>query len=126
MCCRSAVVCIDAVPLNSTVWPLPPSTQKSPLTGPPLPAKSKKQRRLAAKKKQQHEAKLLASGDVEALAPKIPLQQQSINLPDGQGEGEPGGVEGSVLAAQKREELRRAMRRERKVKIKEVNYLKTL
>lgn len=59
---------------------------------------------------------------MEALAPKIPLQQQSINLP-----GEEGGdVEHNLFAASKREELRQAMRQERKAKIKETNYLKSM
>lgn len=65
---------------------------------------------------------MLASGNIEALAPKIPLQQQSINLP-----GSPeGGVEDALAAAEKREELRKAMRKERKAKIKEANYLKSM
>ncbi|EJT73390.1 hypothetical protein GGTG_10231 [Gaeumannomyces tritici R3-111a-1] len=85
-------------------------------------SKSKKQRRAAAKRQRLLEAKMLASGDLSALAPKIPLQQQSINLPG----GEDGSVEGAVLAAEKREELRQAMRRERKAKIKESNYLKSM
>ncbi|TPX16756.1 uncharacterized protein E0L32_003697 [Thyridium curvatum] len=85
-------------------------------------SKSRKQRRLAAKRQRQLEAKLLASGDIEALAPKIPLQQQSINLPG----GENNSVENAVFAADKREELRKAMRKERKSKIKETNYLKSM
>jgi len=82
-------------------------------------AKSKKQRRRAAKKKRQLQEKLLAAGDLEALAPKIPLQKQTIDLP-----GAPGGTaEESVLAEAKRRELRQAMRTERKLKIKENNFL---
>jgi large subunit ribosomal protein L54 len=50
------------------------------------------------------------------------LQQQSINLP---GE-ENSSVEENIAAADKREELRRAMRKERKAKIKESNYLKSM
>ncbi|KAJ9157818.1 hypothetical protein NKR23_g765 [Pleurostoma richardsiae] len=84
-------------------------------------SKSKKQRRLAAKKQRELEARILASGDLSALAPKIPLQQQSINLP-----GEGGSTEDALMAAAKREELRRAMRKERKSKIKESNYLKSM
>lgn len=65
---------------------------------------------------------MLASGNIEALAPKIPLQQQSINLP-----GSPeGGVEDAMLAVEKREELRKAMRKERRANIKEANYLKSM
>ncbi|PSR99361.1 mitochondrial ribosomal protein L37-domain-containing protein [Coniella lustricola] len=85
-------------------------------------SKSKKQRRLAAKRQRNLEAQMLATGNLEMLAPKIPLQQQSINLPGSPEEG----VEGAVEAIDKREELRRAMRKERKAKIKEANYLKSM
>ncbi|KAH6674031.1 mitochondrial ribosomal protein L37-domain-containing protein [Plectosphaerella plurivora] len=85
-------------------------------------SKSKKQRKLAAKRKLAAEALLLASGDADALAPKVPLQQQSINLPGTEG----GDVKHNLHAAQKREELRQAMRQERKAKIKEANYLKSM
>ncbi|KAK3336610.1 mitochondrial ribosomal protein L37-domain-containing protein [Cercophora scortea] len=85
-------------------------------------SKSKKQRRLAAKRTRTNEAKMLASGDMEALAPKIPLQKQSINLPG----SEDGSLADAMIAAGKREDLRRAMRKERKAKIKEENYLKTM
>ncbi|KAF4781887.1 hypothetical protein HER10_EVM0004690 [Colletotrichum scovillei] len=85
-------------------------------------SKSKKQRKAAAKKQKALEAKVLASGDLEALAPKVPLPQQSINLP-----GEKGGdVEHNLEAATKRDELRKAMRKDRKAKIKESNYLKSM
>ncbi|GKT98357.1 60s ribosomal protein mitochondrial [Fusarium langsethiae] len=85
-------------------------------------SKSKKQRKLAAKRQKTHEAKLLAEGNLEALAPKIPIQHQSVNI---LGE-ENKSVEHNVEAAQKREELKRAMRKERKAKIKETNYLKSM
>jgi large subunit ribosomal protein L54 len=85
-------------------------------------AKSKKQRRLAAKRQRALEARLLAEGNLEALAPKIPLQQQSINLPG----NEDGTPEGALVAVAAREELRKAMRKERKAKIKEANYLKSM
>ncbi|KAH8162841.1 hypothetical protein CIB48_g5402 [Xylaria polymorpha] len=85
-------------------------------------SKSKKQRRLAAKRQRTLEAKLLAEGNIEALAPKIPLQHQTINLPA----NESGTAEGAVAAHDAREELRRSMRRERKAKIKESNYLKSM
>ncbi|RGP65688.1 mitochondrial ribosomal l37p [Fusarium longipes] len=85
-------------------------------------SKSKKQRKLAAKRQKAHEAKLLAEGNLDALAPKIPIQQQSVNI---FGE-ENKGVEHNVEAAKKREELKRAMRKERKAKIKETNYLKSI
>ncbi|KAK3397802.1 mitochondrial ribosomal protein L37-domain-containing protein [Sordaria brevicollis] len=85
-------------------------------------SKSKKMRRLAMKRARALEAKLMASGDLEALAPKIPLQKQSLNLPGSVN----GGVQDAVQAVDKREELRRAMRKERKAKIKETNYLKAM
>lgn len=89
---------------------------------PTLPAKSAKQRRIAAKRQRTYEAKLIASGNLEALAPKIPLQHQSINLP-----GAPDGtLEENVEAIKKREELRKAMRKERRATIKEANYLKSM
>ncbi|XXG94007.1 hypothetical protein Hte_000258 [Hypoxylon texense] len=83
---------------------------------------SKKQRRLAAKRQRALEARLLAEGNIEALAPKIPLQQQSINLPA----NEEGTIEGALAAQKAREDLRSAMRKERKAKIKESNYLKSM
>ncbi|KAI1113628.1 mitochondrial ribosomal protein L37-domain-containing protein [Nemania sp. NC0429] len=85
-------------------------------------SKSKKQRRAAAKRQRVLEAKLLAEGNLEALAPKIPLHHQTINLPANKA----GTAEGAVAAVGAREELRRAMRRERKAKIKESNYLKSM
>lgn len=91
------------------------------LTSDPL-AKSKKQRRLAAKRQKAAEAELLASGNLEALEPKIPLQQQSINI---QGEAD-GTLTDNIAAADKRQELKLAMRKERKAKIKEANYLKSM
>ncbi|KAI0383717.1 mitochondrial ribosomal protein L37-domain-containing protein [Hypomontagnella monticulosa] len=85
-------------------------------------SKSKKQRRLAAKRQRALEARLLAEGNLEALAPKIPLQHQSINLPS----NEEGTAEGAIEAQAAREYLRKAMRKERKAKIKESNYLKSM
>ncbi|KAJ0355267.1 hypothetical protein KNSL1_000990 [Colletotrichum chrysophilum] len=85
-------------------------------------SKSKKQRKLAAKRQKAIEAKLLASGDTEALAPKIPMPQQSINLPGEKGKD----VTHNLQALEKREDLRKAMRKERKAKIKETNYLKSM
>lgn len=64
----------------------------------------------------------MAEGNLEALAPKIPLQHQSINLPGEEGQG----VDHNIEAAEKREELKKAMRQERKAKIKESNYLKSM
>lgn len=85
-------------------------------------AKSKKQRRLALKRQRQLEAKLLASGDLEALVPKVPLHKQTVNLPAAEG----GTLREALEAVDRREELRKAMRKERRAKIKESNYLKTM
>ncbi|KAG8421382.1 hypothetical protein J3459_007553 [Metarhizium acridum] len=85
-------------------------------------SKSKKQRKLAAKRQKALEAKLLAEGNLAALTPKVPIQHQSINLPGEEG----GSVADNIAAAEKREELRKAMRKERKAKIKEANYLKSM
>lgn len=84
-------------------------------------AKSKKQRKLAAKRAKEREARLLAEGNLEALAPKIPLQHQSINLPGQEG----GSLEHNLESAAARDELKKAMRKERRAKIKESNYLKS-
>jgi large subunit ribosomal protein L54 len=59
------------------------------------------------------------SGDQEALAPKIPITKQSIDLPA----NEEGTTEGAFQAEEKRRELRRAMRVERRASIKERNFL---
>jgi large subunit ribosomal protein L54 len=85
-------------------------------------SKSKKVRKAAAKRQRLLEAKALAEGNLDALAPKIPLQHQSINLPG----HENATVAENFDAADKREELRKAMRKERKAKIKESNYLKSM
>ncbi|KAF4123395.1 large subunit ribosomal protein L54 [Geosmithia morbida] len=85
-------------------------------------SKSKKQRKLAGKRKRAHDAKLLAEGDLEALEPKIPIQEQSINLPG----NENGSVQDNIDASQARQALKRAMRIERKAKIKEANYLQSM
>jgi large subunit ribosomal protein L54 len=65
---------------------------------------------------------MLASGDMSALQPKIPLTQQSIDLPA----NEEGTIEGALEAETKRKELRSALREERRKKIKETNYLKSM
>ncbi|KOS16656.1 54S ribosomal protein L37 [Escovopsis weberi] len=85
-------------------------------------SKSKKQRKLAMKRQRALEEKLLAEGNLEALAPKVPLQQQSINLPG----REASSPEDNIAAAEGRDALRKAMRKERKAKIKEANYLKSM
>lgn len=63
---------------------------------------------------------MIASGDTESLIPKIPLQQQTIDLPS----NTDGSVEGALEAVVKRQELKKAMRGERRAKIKEANFLK--
>ncbi|KAI1093571.1 mitochondrial ribosomal protein L37-domain-containing protein [Rostrohypoxylon terebratum] len=85
-------------------------------------SKSKKQRRLAAKRQRAIEAKILEGGDLSALMPKIPLHHQSINLPG----NEEGTMEGVLAAKEARDELNRSMRKDRKKSIKEANYLKTM
>lgn len=77
-------------------------------------AKSKKQRRIAAKKMRKQ-----AVLHPESLAPKIPIQEQSIDLPAGD-----GTVRGALEALGAREEITRAMRDKRRIKIKEANFLK--
>ncbi|KAH8586600.1 mitochondrial ribosomal protein L37-domain-containing protein [Bisporella sp. PMI_857] len=85
-------------------------------------SKSKKVRRAAAKRQRKLEARLAASGDIEALRPKIPITRQTIDLPG----NEEGGLEGALEAEGKREELRAAMRRDRRKDIKGKNYLKSM
>ncbi|KAG9665689.1 hypothetical protein KCU81_g5152, partial [Aureobasidium melanogenum] len=79
-------------------------------------SKSKKQRRMAAKalRKQQ----LL---NPEALAPKIPLHEQTIDLPAGD-----GTLQGAIEAMEARDALTKAMRKNRRAKIKEANFLKAM
>ncbi|KAK3117936.1 hypothetical protein LTR53_000228 [Teratosphaeriaceae sp. CCFEE 6253] len=79
-------------------------------------AKSKKQRQKAAKalRKQQ----LM---NPEALVPKIPIYEQSVDLPSGD-----GTMEGAVGAGEAREELTKAMRDKRRKKIKEDNFLRSM
>ncbi|KAI9709339.1 MAG: hypothetical protein M1820_003459 [Bogoriella megaspora] len=79
-------------------------------------AKSKKQRRLAAK--QERKQALL---NPESLAPKVPIYEQSIDLPSGD-----GTIEGALVAGEARGELTRAMRRKRRAAIKEDNFLRTM
>jgi large subunit ribosomal protein L54 len=79
-------------------------------------AKSKKQRRVAAKalRKQQ----LM---NPEALAPKIPLHEQTIDLPSGD-----GSLQGAIAAMEARDALTKSMRKNRRAKIKEANFLKAM
>lgn len=73
-------------------------------------AKSKKQRRLAAKKLRKQ-----ALLNPEMLAPKVPLYEQSVDLPK-------VGVE----AGRARAELTRGMREKRRKDIKEANFLRAM
>lgn len=85
---------------------------------------------MALRRQRDLEAKVLATGDLAALAPKIPLQHQSVNLPVGVGADAQSDLsldlENSLMAAEKRKELRVAMRKERRAKIKESNYLRSM
>lgn len=87
-----------------------------------LIAKSKKKRKAALRKKRAMEAEIMAGGDLEALAPKVPIPEQSINLPGKHG----ASLEENLEALKARDGLTRAMRIERKAKIKERNFLKSM
>ena len=76
-----------------------------------FPAKSKKQRRLAAK------AALRAERE-RPSEPQIPLQHQSIDLAFGGGTGEE-----EAAGRHARDELKKTMRQERRKAIKERNFL---
>jgi large subunit ribosomal protein L54 len=80
-----------------------------------LPTAKSKTKRQAAKK-----ARTLA-GSADETARKVPLYEQSIDMPIGD-----GTVEGAMLAAAKRQELTKAMRGKRRATIKETNFLKTM
>ena len=83
-------------------------------TNHPLIAKSKKQRRLASKA-----ARALKTGSNGANhVVKVPLEEQSIDLPAGMGLYE------SMEAQEAREELNGAMRKARRRRIKEANFLR--
>ena len=77
-------------------------------------AKSKKQRRLAAKAER---ARLTGLNASNAFA-QVPLEEQSIDLPAGT------SIEEGVKALEAREELNAAMRKARRKKIKENNFLR--
>jgi len=78
-------------------------------------SKSKKQRRVAAKalRKQQ----LL---NPEALGPKIPLHEQTIDLPSGDRNNSLGS---NLDASSARNQLTKSLRTQRRAKIKEANFL---
>jgi large subunit ribosomal protein L54 len=64
----------------------------------------------------------MASGDIESLAPKIPFEHQTVNLPD----GNEGALEDVLEAEKQRIALKKAMRAERKRRIKENNFLRSM
>lgn len=55
------------------------------------------------------------------LQPKVPLYEQSVDLPAGD-----GTIQGAVEAGESRQELTKAMREKRRAKIKEDNFLKAM
>jgi large subunit ribosomal protein L54 len=52
---------------------------------------------------------------------KVPIYEQTIDLPTGD-----GTLQGAVQAASAREELTKAMRNKRRATIKEANFLKAM
>ncbi|KAF2707772.1 hypothetical protein K504DRAFT_458257 [Pleomassaria siparia CBS 279.74] len=79
-------------------------------------SKSKKQRRVAAKRLRKEQLE-----NPGLLIPKVPIYEQSIDLPSGD-----GTTEGAIEAAAAREELRKAMRQKRRALIKENNFLRAM
>lgn len=65
---------------------------------------------------------MLLSGNTEALMPKVPITKQSIDLPS----NEEGTEKGAMKAVEGREEIRTALRKERRKDIKQANYLKSM
>lgn len=59
--------------------------------------------------------------DPGLLAPKVPLYEQSVDLPGGD-----GTLQGAKEAGQARIELTKAMREKRRSKIKEDNFLREM
>jgi large subunit ribosomal protein L54 len=57
----------------------------------------------------------------ELLVPKVPIYEQTVDLPAGD-----GSLAGAVEAANARDELTKAMRNKRKAIIKEANFLKAM
>jgi len=55
------------------------------------------------------------------MQPKIPIYEQSIDLPAGD-----GSVRGAIEAGEARQDLTKAMRDKRRAKIKEDNFLKAM
>ncbi|KAF4552305.1 putative mitochondrial ribosomal protein L37 [Elsinoe fawcettii] len=90
-----------------------------------LYAKSAKQRRKAAKALRKREAALAASG--ELLAPPVPIEEQSVDLPAGDSMGSSvAAVQMNVQATGARQEVTKALRKKRRAKIKEMNFLKSM
>jgi large subunit ribosomal protein L54 len=79
-------------------------------------AKSKKQRQRAAKALRKR-----ALLNPESLAPKVPLYEQSVDLPAGD-----GSLEAAKEAGQARSGLTKAMRDKRRKMIKEDNFLRAM
>ncbi|KAF2025236.1 hypothetical protein EK21DRAFT_76910 [Setomelanomma holmii] len=79
-------------------------------------SKSKKQRRVAAKRLRKEQAM-----NPGMLVPKVPIYEQTVDLPAGD-----GSLQGAVQAADVREELTKAMRNKRRATIKEANFLKAM
>ena len=88
------------------------TTRLTPL----LTAKSKKQRQRAAKALRKR-----ALLNPESLAPKVPLYEQSVDLPGGD-----GSLEAAKEAGQARSGLTKAMRDKRRKMIKEDNFLRAM
>lgn len=57
----------------------------------------------------------------DLLAPKVPVYEQSVDLPAGD-----GTAKGSLEADRVREDLTKAMRAKRRKQIKEANFLKAM
>jgi len=75
-------------------------------------------------KKTRNKARLAlkaAKANPDSLKPKIPIEQQSIDLPVGD-----GTIKGTIEAARERERVTEAMRKGRRKSIKEKNFLKTM
>lgn len=82
-------------------------------------AKSKKQRQRAAKALRKQEK--LRRLHPELMEPKVPLYEQSVDLPAGD-----GSIAGARAANQARGDLTKSMREKRRAKIKEDNFLRTM
>lgn len=78
--------------------------------------KSKKKRKAAAKALRKQ-----ALLNPDLLIPKVPIEEQTIDLPHAA-----GSVESALEAQDSRLDLRRALRQKRRSGIKESNYLKTM